>query len=455
MALIAYRYVPRNTGQGYAALTLDASSADRPLCDLLSRGMIENYISESTQWVYLDDFGELRRIPLDEYRDHVEAFDPRNDGYAERLRSFFVRDGKRRIFIPLSFNSPVSVLEKRLAPLGLPPFSLEILGFPRPLWPGILLFILSAAFTMILSGTPLLTAAFLPLFAALAYTGSAGFVLSAVLIALCGVLLDPAREYFISRRYGKAGAFPGSGKRLWSRRFLFTLPLFLGIYGLIAWLGRFPCFLTAAVLPSFLGILGMCLWAESKRGENQGHIRFLPVPIRDEFPGASRFSRALLPFALASLGAFLFPLLLPSRSPGAVPEEPPPVTGEDYETHAAFQRSFSLHPLGGGGEGAGPEDVQSSYLRYYLGEDGLIAGTRAYEGEFHGHGENDDIPPFPLEKLVEFQENYNHTDAGNFRWGDMVSALIALGLCVPGIFRGNRKGRRGGIRIYTDKRIAA
>ncbi|MDR2110078.1 MAG: hypothetical protein LBP32_02085, partial [Spirochaetaceae bacterium] len=45
MALIADRYVPRNTGQGYAALILDASSADRPLCALLSRGGIENYIS--------------------------------------------------------------------------------------------------------------------------------------------------------------------------------------------------------------------------------------------------------------------------------------------------------------------------------------------------------------------------------------------------------------------------
>jgi hypothetical protein len=164
---------------------------------------------------------------------------------------------------------------------------------------------------------------------------------------------------------------------------------------------------------------------------------------------------------LASLGAFFSPLLLPGPyfSPRAVPEEPPPVSKEDYETHAAFQASFSVNSLGGEGNGgdSGTDEAGGSYVRYYLGEDGLIAGTRAYDREFiHRDRENDDIPPFPLEKLIEFLENYNHTDTGKFRWGDMVPVLIALGLCVPGIFRRRRKGRKGeGPLIYTYKRIAA
>jgi hypothetical protein len=463
--LIAGRSVPRTAGQGYAVLTLDASYADRSIGAILSRGGIEAYISESTQWVYLDDFGELRQISLDEYRDQVESFDLRDDGYAERLRSFFVRDGKRRLFIPFSFNFPgetPAAFEKRLALLGLPPFSLEFLGFSRSLWPGGLLFILAAVFTLILSGTPLLTAAFLPLFAALAYAGSTGFALSVVLIALFKVLLDPVREFFVSRRYGNAGSFRGPGKRLRSFKVLWiVVPVFLMIYGLIAWLGRFPGILAAAVLPSFLGLLGICLWTESNRGENQGHIQFLPVPIRDASPRPLYFFRPLVPFALASLGAFFSPLLFPgpSFSPGAVPEEPPPISKEDYQTHAAFQLSFSVNSLEGEGHGddSGTDEARGSYVRYYLGEDGLIAGTRGYDGEFiRRDRENDDIPPFPLEKLVEFLENYNHADAGNFRWGDIAPVLIALGLCLPGTLRWGRKGRRGGKHfIYTDKRIAA
>jgi hypothetical protein len=460
-ALIAGLYVPRTAGQGYAVLSLDASSAERPIGALLSRGGFEGYISESTQWVYLDDFGELRRIPLDEYRDRVEAFDLRDDGYAERLRSFFVRDGKRRIFIPLSFNSPretPAAFEKRLALLGLPPFSLEFFGFSRPLWPEGVLFTLSATLTLILSGTPLLTAAFLPLFAALAYGGSAGFALSVVLIALFGALRDPVREWFISRRYGRAGVFRGPGKRFRSFKVLWAaVPALLILYGLIARLGHFPGVLAAAVLPSFLGLLGICLWAESNRGEKQGHIRFLPVPIRDASTGAPRFFRPLLPFALASLGALFSPLLFSNPSSPALPEDPPALSKEDYEAHAAFQLSFSLHPLDGERDGGASGDAQGPYARYYLGEDGLIAGKRAYDREFmHRDRENDEIPPFPLEKLVEFLNNYSQPYTGDFRWGDTVSVLMALGLCVPGIFRGRRKGQRGGKPfIYTYKRIAA
>jgi hypothetical protein len=410
--------------------------------------------------VYLDDFGELRRIPLDEYRDRVEPFDPRDDGYAERLRSFFVRNGERRIFIPLSFTfSGTAAFEKRLARLGLPPFSLEFLGSPRLLWPEAVLFAVAGALTLILSGTPLLSAALLPLFAALAYGGPAGFALSVVLTALFRVLLDPVRELFIARRYGKPGSLRGPGDRLRPFKALwFLVPGLLILYGIIVRLGAFPPILAFAVLLSFLGLLGICLWAESNRGRNQGHIPFLPVPIRGAFFRSAFFFRSLAPFALASLAALLLPLLLPGLySPPRPGREPSPVGKADYEAHAAFQVSFSRRSLGEErGDGAVDGGETASYVRYYLGEDGLIAGSRAYEGAFiRGNPESEDIPPFPLEKLVDFSENYRQVYAGNFRWGDTVSVLIALGLGIPGLFRQGRKGRRGRIGIYTEKRIAA
>jgi hypothetical protein len=457
MLLISYRSLPRETGEGYAELTLDASFDDRSITARLSGGGIENYISESTQWVYLDDFGELERIPLDEYRNRVDTFDSRDDGYAERLRSFFIRDHKRRIFIPLSFNfSGTTALEKRLALLDLPPFSLEFLSPPRPLWSQGVLFIAAGALTLILSGTPLFIAALLPLFAALAYGGPSGFALSVVLIALFRSLLDPVREYFISRRYGKPGRFRGFREWLGSFKVLFLVPLWLAVYVVIACLGRLPWILSGGVFCSFWGVLGMCLWVESNRGKSQGHIRFLPVAIRGAGSPSSPFFRPLVPFALASLAALLLPLLFPSSyfSPGAAPEDPPPVGRADYETHIAFQSSFSFRSMGREGEGG----VQApSYVRYYLGEDGLIAGTRAYEGIFAPEDtENDRIPPFPLEKLVEFLENYKHTPSGGFRREDLVSVLIVLGLGIPGLFRGARRGRRGGkLFTYADKRIAA
>jgi hypothetical protein len=54
--------------------------------------------------VLLNDFDRIREIPLDRYDDYVEVFDPRNDGYAARLRSFFIAEGKCRFFLQPDFN---------------------------------------------------------------------------------------------------------------------------------------------------------------------------------------------------------------------------------------------------------------------------------------------------------------------------------------------------------------
>jgi hypothetical protein len=104
-------------GEGFAALTLDASYPDRQIRELLAYGGVKTAIGESSQWVFLEDFGGLEQVPLDRYWERVEPFDPRNDGYAERLQSFFVFNGERRIFIGLK-GAPLDLEGRVQAALG-------------------------------------------------------------------------------------------------------------------------------------------------------------------------------------------------------------------------------------------------------------------------------------------------------------------------------------------------
>jgi hypothetical protein len=67
--------------------------------------------------VLLNNFDGIREIPLDSYGDYMEAGDPRNDGYAAKLRSFFIAEGKCRFFLEPGFR-----LRRKLEKL-LPEFS--------------------------------------------------------------------------------------------------------------------------------------------------------------------------------------------------------------------------------------------------------------------------------------------------------------------------------------------
>jgi hypothetical protein len=120
---ISIDILSRGDREGYAVLSLDEGVPDRAAAGALERALGRPVISESSQWVLLHNFGSLERVSLEDYEGRLEAFDPRRDGYAQKLRDFFVREGRRRIFIPLDrelFGSPLAlnprrVLERRLA----------------------------------------------------------------------------------------------------------------------------------------------------------------------------------------------------------------------------------------------------------------------------------------------------------------------------------------------------
>jgi hypothetical protein len=447
---------PALAGAVYGLLTLDAAYPDRFVGDTLAGLGAGPPISESTQWVFVDDFGALTRVPLDRYEKRLEPFDPRNDGYAEKLRSFFVREGKRRFFIPLAGQGPEfsRTLEARLrAALGTVPFSLELLGSPAPRWgdsPGErVLFALAAAGFLFFSGSPLAAAFTLPLLAVLCLTFPGGFAVSAALAALFYAQGGLLREWFTARRYGGRGFFPRSGGRGAGFAAVPALAALWGIYGLAAWTGG------AALLPALAGAGAFCLvltaafWAESNRGAAAGHIRFLPVPIRN--PGIGRFFPApgALPFGLAALIALVLPGFF-SAPPPAPEDEDYTRIRREYQNHAAFQASFSRRPLGGGGGGEG------GYFRYRLDGEGLIAAERESPGDPGGGFSGEELPPFPLEDLLVFLETHEKPAGFSYTERGIFSALTGFALGLPALFRAGKKRRRGkGLYLYTDKRIAA
>jgi hypothetical protein len=434
--------------RGFAELTLDASYPDRQILELLARGGITTAVGESSQWVLLNDFGELEQVPLDGYWDRVESFDPRNDGYAERLQSFFVFNGERRIFIGLR-GSPPDLEGRVKASLGDIRYSLSVLEAPRsPLLPA-LLFIAAAALTLLLSGEILGGLFFLPLWAPLAALGAPGFALAAVLTGLSRILREPAREYFAARRYGTVRRRLPPPAGVWV-----LAGLFLAVAVALAVFGSFPPLTVPAALVLFPAVLCFSLWTESYRGVREGHIRFKPVPITPLARRPLSCSPVMFPFALVALALPLLSALFPGAS--APPREPSrswtgwksplELNAGHYREHAAFQQAFPYAPLDAGG---------APYLRYVLAGDGLIDGNASGEPAFE---EPAAIPPFPLDSLVDFLTNYAYTDSRSVSsgGGEFICPFVVLGLCVPLLFR-DRRGRRirGQLSMYIDKRIAA
>jgi hypothetical protein len=440
---------------GYVVLTLDASYPDRFIRELLTQERIVNTIGESSQWVFLDDFRGLEKVPLDSYRDRVEPFDLRNDGYAERLRSFFVFQERRRLFIPLRGN--FGDLEGRIrTALGDIPFSLTVLTPPESIVLPAILFVVAAVFTLLLSGEALVIAFFLPLWGVLSALGVPGFALIAVLAGLSRLLREPIREYFVSQRYKKPLNSPRSFATIDAQAFPGTWglsALFLAALGIITFFGALPWLTVIMGLFFFLVILCFSRRTESYWGDRQGHIRFLPVPISDMALRPSRHYRIMVPFILAALLLLFLPALFSGNS---TPRSPREWTGwkgsgdlnaEMYWDHVRFQQNFSFISLG---PDRYPEDPSQSYLRYSLAEDGLI--DSAVPGEFFPENTGE-IPPFPLEGLIDFINNYTYIDPGFSapRSGGVICLLISLGLCIPLILQ-DWRGRRmkGKFSVYIE-----
>jgi hypothetical protein len=457
---------------GYGVLRLDESCSDRAIGTALAAAGIETYFSESGLWAYLDDFGELVKVPLDEYSERLEPFDPRNDGYAERLRSFFVRDGTRRFFIPLNpeqGDSRKRLAERLDAALRDTPYTLEFLARSRPLsrhWVLFAVFGAAVLFSLFWSEALFPQFSLVPLCLPLVFLGASGMVLTGTLFALSGSLIQPLREFFafvLTRRRGGSLPRKPPGGFDFSR----IMPLvFAAVYAAVLRIGNIPVLAASALLFSCCCITGTVLWAESNR---DGHIRFRPVSIKKpdmSVPAFFRYfkrhcPRAILPWVLAAVLALVLSLALPGAETEAgggeerLTEDIPVLYAGDYEAHLAFQRSFSLRPL---------EDTErfrshpeylpySDYYRYSIGDDGLVMEAGSGAASFGDAGE---FPPFPLADLMGFLEGYTPAVNPVRTAGDLISILLILIPALPSLIRGGRRERKGGSPlVFNDKRIAA
>jgi hypothetical protein len=465
--LLAAFLLPPGRGGAYGVIVLDGNLPDRDILRLLDN---EKIISESSQWVFLDDFSGLQRIPLDEYSGRVSSFDPRNDGYAERLRAFFVRDGKRFLYIPLDRGwGAAGKLEKRLAAsLGDIPFRLEWIGGRIPAWRYFFLMLAAGAGVLWLTRRFLL-APCVPVLAGLSLAGIPGIVLAAFFMGLGGMLLAPCGEYFTCLRYKKSNSAFGRrvGRTLGNilgplKPRLFLAPVFVAAPVFCSLPGGVHPLLT---LGSFAGFLGVYLYAHrvfSRRGEGQDHVRFSPVTIFKAPAVSPDFSRFMLPYVLAALLAVPLSLVFPSPggTEGAFPlgNAPPPLTEAEYRSHAVFQASFSLRPLDGDSPNSPAgylKDLgEPSYSHYTRGDDGLIAGKAANHA---GGYTMEAIPPFVLGDLMAALEP--EEKAAGERGpspGELVPALAALLLSLPAI-AGVRRGDKGSKKQVSckEKGIAA
>ena len=424
MVFVLFKVYPRealNVGERWAVLILDEAHEDRRIRESLAG--IGAFISESSQNIFIDDFGSVKKIPLDSYYDEIEAFDPRNDGYAEKLSAFFVRDGKRFFFLPLenTFTNPSGKLKKQLSSL-LPDmvFSFAVLGKARSVLPEFLLLALACALALYLSRDRRLFILVLPVLLALAWGGASSVFLAAIMAGIWALLREPLGELSAARSYRLCEpgyAYSGAmdlKERLRPYRINLSLAgIFLILFFAVAIIGEHSLIPVAFALASFFLLYFLSLECECRRALELGHTLFRPIPMFP--PGIKVLSLFpfMWPFIAASGLAALLAFALPSVYGPAFPSgekysfiDPDYfVSSEDYKRHVSFQKSFSFQSLdyhGSENHSYFPEPSPKEYLRYYLGEDGLIDRSVDFSGEYR----DSEDPGFPLEKLMDFLIQY-------------------------------------------------
>jgi hypothetical protein len=464
---------PANFDGSCAVLIVDESEDDGAIQNKLFSGGVNDFISESSQLVPIDDFGSLKFIPLDSFHSKIESFDPRDDGYAAKLRSFFVHDGKRFLFRITDDSSgrPVDT-EKQLDAIfkGIP-FTFLVLAQRTPVSLYYLLLAAGCAFALFFSSNRRLFIFQLPVLLA---TGQAGFfsiILAAILTGIWELLREPLSELFASRRYNRRPPdYAGSGFRgIRERLNPFRLNLFFALLFFVfllafSFMGLLNPLLLLAVCASFSFLYFLSFRTEEERMRRRSHIQFTPVLLLPYRVKTFSFFPLLLPFGLLAITA----LFLPSGYGGPSPVDSGfLISSEDYNRHIAFQKSFSYIPLNQELNTFGQNAlINQDYLRYYLGEDGLITGNDAY-----APSEDSEAPPFPLEKLMDFLVKYNKLVTGESAgiekppgrpaattFKEWISVAFIFAFCLFDILRPRiipKTAFKNRIPVIGDKRIAA
>ncbi|MDR0496206.1 MAG: hypothetical protein LBH42_01175 [Treponema sp.] len=445
--------------EGYLILAFDESQNDRLIQEILSGAGMESFVSESSQKVFIDDFDAFKSIQLDSFYSEIEEFDPRNDGYAAKLKSFFVREGSRFFISPVKdIHVKGTANLKRLLDTFIKDtsYSITVLGARQTFFRYFLLLAAGCAFTLYFSRARRQFVYQLPLLVAMGWGGSSSLVLAAILCGMWELLREPLGELSVSRRFERTN-YPGTGfngimECLKPFRLnLFLVFVFFALLIVFSVIVSLPIIVMTASCVCFFFLYFLSFRFERERVRKNLHIPFTPVLLFPVRLKTFSFFPFLLPFGILTLLALCLPKAFVSSGENTSFLDPRYyISTEEYEKHIFFQHSFSYRSLNHLHEqqsGYGPL-MEESNLRYYLGEDGLIA-----ENTNTGFPVMEDIV-FPLEKLMSFLINYKTSDmrfsavTGLEEW---ISVGIILAVCIldliwPGILHKKRD------LVFGDKR---
>ena len=424
---------------GYAVLTTDDSTDDKDIRSHLEAGELffgGSPISESSQWVLLDEFDSVKKVPLDQYSSRVFPFDPRNDGYADKLREVFLRDGKRYVYVPLFAGSwKTKFLNKKFNELmdGIP-YTVEFYGIGRPL---LLFFGVYAAASIILlylcyvkrkiHRSIVNIIPMVPVISSLGFFGAAGIGAAALLFALFILLKEPLNELVNPPpSMGKGDKLKSIYKEIiipYKYYWLF-LPLFVAAFSILIVFSPLKLIFLLAVTAASFAVFFFSLKIVSFAGVD--HRRFNPLMImRKRFPEFV-FPMYILPFvAGVFIIMFFLPFMSGSYNPGGKFDTK--LKEQDYYEHLTYQASFSTRQL---------TTSSAAFPSFSSDADGLISMNKMNVSQ---SVKLSDYPAFPLKHLMDFFNNVNSSNlvksgknTGGIR--ENLSLLVVLVFLFPGLF---------------------
>jgi len=465
-------------GGGYATLVCGEDYSDPEIRGRLDSRGLTGLVSESDQWALLDCFGGVEKIPLVEYSQRLLPFDPRNDGYAEKLRSLFVRDGKRFVYIPLGTNRPESLETEIAQALAGISYSLDYKQPPPKrdfFLPLIAFFLTACAFFVIPALRRRLNAGLLPCLIALSPLAlglAPGFALVSLLAGFAALLAEPGRKEPFSTERQSSYDLPG----LFTARWLLAVAM-IACYGFFSFFSGLPVLFVFLVLAAFC-----CVFAVSIKSGGKISIKFT---VKKVYPRSRRFTPVeiisrrniennsffpvMLPFGVMALALAFAGFVMPqppspqsqankSQPPFMAPPfmAPPAgvITEADFQEHYLFQSSFSSRALG---KDYGDNRAPPVIAAYELSSNGLLApGAPAIDEEIQ-------IPDFPLGDLLHGLSTppprvVDDGNRGNSPTVNLLFSLLPMLFILPALIYGRRKkgtrdwglGTRERIRPHAD-----
>jgi len=451
---------------GYAVLATDVSVDDRTLAMMLDpqsnpddtlqirqAGLTGAPVSKSSLWVWLDNFDSLEAVPLDNYFSRVHSFDPRYDGYAEKLRDIFIKDGKRFVYLPITAgNWNTALLDNYLtAMLGDVSYSVDYYGAGRPsllfffivyLAASVCLFVICFIKTKSRNNAKSIIV-LVPVFASLAFFGAGGIGCAALFVALFIMLKEPLGElitlvnsYKQDRKPGKKPLLKIIKKEIITpyKYHIYLLPVFLAAFIIIVVFSKLNILVLLTVLAAALALF---IFSKKVLAHSTGKRRqFIPVLIIKRRSVDFSFSVYMLPFTIA---AFLALFFAPYQSDVYVSNSKYNflIDEQDYYEHLAFQASFSRRKL----EVSEREPVERlAKPAFFFDTDGLPSVRVAPENQ--GLILSDYLSfPAPLKNLIDFFDNVESgleksPDSGG-RGGfvpELLSLLVLPFFILSGVF---------------------